>query len=259
MECSLIDCGPVSFPAYPDATATARALNPIADKMGRPVDELVTALRTGEIRSMMSAAPVNGKRATVWSAAYVKSLPDDSFLHVEADSRRFPYKDANGQVDLDRLRSQLPRISQSDLTDEERMVVEEKALRVLAANTEANDMHAIVFTDTAAFLTELMEDESGERMLPDESGWEMLPVSEERAGKTFSKANVAALEGIATQIHDLLTVAKGGGPKASEIGPMRSDAEDIADGGVDDAVEPAARSLTAVEMELRRRLQAAEV
>jgi len=54
LEVALIDVGPVSFPAYPDATATARALEPMAERLHRPVDELVTALKTGEIRSLLS-------------------------------------------------------------------------------------------------------------------------------------------------------------------------------------------------------------
>ena len=54
LEVVLIDVGPVTFPAYPDSTATARALDPIAEKLGRPVGELVTALKTGEIRSMLT-------------------------------------------------------------------------------------------------------------------------------------------------------------------------------------------------------------
>ena len=54
LEVALIDVGPVTFPAYPDATATSRALEPIAVRCGRPVDELVTALRSGEIRSLVA-------------------------------------------------------------------------------------------------------------------------------------------------------------------------------------------------------------
>jgi len=61
LEVALIDVGPVTFPAYPDATAATRsALEPIAKRSGKDVDELVTALRAGEIRSLLeppAAAP----------------------------------------------------------------------------------------------------------------------------------------------------------------------------------------------------------
>lgn len=53
LEVSLIDVGPVTYPAYPDATATSRALEPVAEKLGRPVNDLVAALASGEIRSLI--------------------------------------------------------------------------------------------------------------------------------------------------------------------------------------------------------------
>lgn len=53
LEVSLVDVGPVTYPAYPDATAAARALEPVASRVGRPVDELVSALKAGEIRSLL--------------------------------------------------------------------------------------------------------------------------------------------------------------------------------------------------------------
>jgi hypothetical protein len=54
LEVGLIDVGPVTFPAYPDATAAARALSPVADKLGKPVDRLVAALRDPvELRSLI--------------------------------------------------------------------------------------------------------------------------------------------------------------------------------------------------------------
>ena len=55
LEVQLIDVGPVTYPAYPDATAAARALTPLAEKMGREPGELVRAMKTGEIRSLVSA------------------------------------------------------------------------------------------------------------------------------------------------------------------------------------------------------------
>ena len=72
LEVALSDVGPVVFPAYPDATAASRALEPIAKRIGRPVDELVDAMARGEIRSMLhskEAPPMTESRAAgdvVW-------------------------------------------------------------------------------------------------------------------------------------------------------------------------------------------------
>lgn len=54
LEVSLQELGPVTMPAYPDTSAAARrALSPIAERVHRPVDELIEALKTGEIRSLV--------------------------------------------------------------------------------------------------------------------------------------------------------------------------------------------------------------
>ena len=54
LEVSLVEGGPCTFPAYPDATAAARALSPVADKLGKPVASLVAALRDPvELRSLI--------------------------------------------------------------------------------------------------------------------------------------------------------------------------------------------------------------
>lgn len=54
LEFKMLDIGPVTYNAYPDATATSRALQPVADKLGRNVDDLVSALGRGEIRSLIN-------------------------------------------------------------------------------------------------------------------------------------------------------------------------------------------------------------
>lgn len=64
----------------------------------------------------------------VWSTAYINDLPDASFLIVEGGGskdaegkttprslRHFPYRDADGKVDLPHLRNALARIPQSNL------------------------------------------------------------------------------------------------------------------------------------------------
>jgi HK97 family phage prohead protease len=81
----------------------------------------------------------------VWSTAYVNDLPDSAFLYVEdggqKDSegkttprslRHFPYKDANGDVDLPHLRNALARIPQSKLPAELKERLTKKAQALLA-------------------------------------------------------------------------------------------------------------------------------
>lgn len=83
----------------------------------------------------------------VWSAAYVNSLPDSSFLYIEPggskDSegkttprslRYFPVKDANGNVDLAHLRNALARIPQSNLPQAVKDRCTASAERMLNAN-----------------------------------------------------------------------------------------------------------------------------
>lgn len=83
----------------------------------------------------------------VWSTAYVNDLPDSAFLYIESggekDSdgkttprslRHFPYKDANGKVDLPHLRNALARIPQSNLPADVKKAVTAKAEKILAQN-----------------------------------------------------------------------------------------------------------------------------
>ena len=80
----------------------------------------------------------------VWSAAYIDSLPDSSFLHIEAGGkkdadnrtvprslRHFPYRDADGNVDLPHLRNALARIPQSNLPQGVKDAATAKAERIL--------------------------------------------------------------------------------------------------------------------------------
>lgn len=91
-------------------------------------------------------SPVDGgihERAT-WSTAYVNDLPDSAFLYVEKgekDSdgkttprslRHFPYKDANGSVDLPHLRNALARIPQSNVPSSVKAELTKKAQALLA-------------------------------------------------------------------------------------------------------------------------------
>ena len=56
LEIKLVEMGPVAFPAYPDSTAAARALQKVAAKLGHKPERMAEALKTGEIRSLIERA-----------------------------------------------------------------------------------------------------------------------------------------------------------------------------------------------------------
>lgn len=91
-----------------------------------------------------------GHRAQ-WTTAFMNDLPDSSFLYIEdggsKDSdgkttprslRHFPYKDADGNVDLPHLRNALSRIPQSNLPAEVKASLTKKAEKILAENSDAD-------------------------------------------------------------------------------------------------------------------------
>ena len=96
----------------------------------------------------------------VWSTAYMNDLPDSAFLYVESGGkkddqgkttprslRHFPYKDADGNVDMPHLRNALSRIPQSNLPADVKASLVKKAQRLLAAQDTDNDSDAGSDTD----------------------------------------------------------------------------------------------------------------
>jgi HK97 family phage prohead protease len=95
-----------------------------------------------------------GHRAQ-WTTAFMNDLPDSSFLYIEdggsKDSdgkttprslRHFPYKDADGKVDLPHLRNALSRIPQSNLPAEVKASLTKKAEKILAEQGDNDDEKA---------------------------------------------------------------------------------------------------------------------
>jgi hypothetical protein len=77
--------------------------------------------------------------AAVWTSAYVDSLPDSSFAFVDGKTRKLPYKDANGKVDLPHVRNALARLSQTQgIPDSEKASIKTK-LQSALKNTKAAD------------------------------------------------------------------------------------------------------------------------
>ena len=87
----------------------------------------------------------------VWSTAYQNNLPDSSFLYIEDGGkkdgegktvprtlRHFPYKDADGKVDLPHLRNALARIPQSKLPADVKKKLTAKAEKILAAQGDSD-------------------------------------------------------------------------------------------------------------------------
>lgn len=86
----------------------------------------------------------------VWSTAQVNDLPDSSFLYIESGGekdgdgrttprslRHFPYKDADGKIDLPHLRNAIARIPQSNAPGLNKDAVQKRAQKILADNTDA--------------------------------------------------------------------------------------------------------------------------
>ncbi|MGH8896333.1 MAG: XkdF-like putative serine protease domain-containing protein [Egibacteraceae bacterium] len=88
----------------------------------------------------------DGTDKATWSGAYVNDLPDSAFLHVEPGGekdedgktkprslRHWPYRDADGQVDLPHLRNALSRIPQTKgLSQDVRDRAQARAEKLLA-------------------------------------------------------------------------------------------------------------------------------
>lgn len=86
-------------------------------------------------------------RKAVWTTAYMNNLPDSSFLFVESGGkkdgegktvprgkRHFPYKDANGKVDLPHLRNAIARIPQSNAPGLNKDALQARARKLLSSN-----------------------------------------------------------------------------------------------------------------------------
>lgn len=88
----------------------------------------------------------------VWSTAFINDLPDTAFLYVEPGGekeagkttprslRHFPYRDAEGNIDLPHLRNAIARIPQSNaegLDDAKKKALQERARKLLGTADKA--------------------------------------------------------------------------------------------------------------------------
>ena len=96
--------------------------------------------KSGDVASGLAASSngentisANNIAEAQWTAAYVNNLPDSSFAVISSGGskdksgrtsprslRHLPYKDTNGAIDLAHLRNALARLSQTNLTNDEK-------------------------------------------------------------------------------------------------------------------------------------------
>lgn len=153
VDVGLFDVSVVTYPAYPDTQAAVREMRAeiaadhpeLLERAERAAEELLA-------EEIVDATDEYEMRET-WTDAEINDLPDSAFLYIEdggekdddgkttpRDLRHFPYKDAEGKVDLPHLRDALGRIPQSDLPDDVKTEVEAKAKKILEDNGgEKND------------------------------------------------------------------------------------------------------------------------
>ena len=98
-----------------------------------------------------------------WTTKYVNDLPDSSFLYIAPGGKKdesgktvprslryFPYKDANGKIDLPHVRNAIARIPQSNakgLTAAKKKALQEKLRKILDAENKKR-MGKFVLADT---------------------------------------------------------------------------------------------------------------
>jgi hypothetical protein len=82
----------------------------------------------------------------VWSTAYINDLKDSAFLHIEPGGekddegktkprslRHFPFKDKEGNINIDHVRNAIAQAPKSSLPEDVQQRVQEKARKILAA------------------------------------------------------------------------------------------------------------------------------
>ena len=100
---------------------------------------------------MLAMTQSGNVHGAVWTTAYENSLPNSSFAFVSEDgkTRKLPYKDANGKVDLPHVRNALARLNQTQgIPDDEKMKIKMMLLNSLKNTKGADDsvirtVHAI--------------------------------------------------------------------------------------------------------------------
>jgi len=126
------------------------------------------------------------KTFTEWSTAYVNTLPDSSFLYIQAGGkknsegkteplslRKLPYKDDKGKIDLPHLRNAIARAPQLVGTSEaDKKALQAKAQRLLAGAQKMSELSGY----EAAKLSEAMAviENAGLDVVDESKEWEHM-------------------------------------------------------------------------------------
>lgn len=112
--------------------------------------EVAHAQLLGKTARAEAEIEMRASHKAVWDTAYINQLPDSAFLYVAPGGtkdangrtvprslRSFPYKDAQGQVDMPHLRNALSRIPQSNLPAAVKDRCTQTAQRILDQQSKA--------------------------------------------------------------------------------------------------------------------------
>ena len=207
LEVALVDVGPCTFNAYPRATAEASmrtALEPVAKRIGREVDVLVTAMHAGEIRSL-----INGKEPNVETRAQTVSVawgPEDGIGDLMGDCED-AINGAGWQYCVYDVALTLDKIVVYDYIDGQYWV---------APITIGDDGEPVVSPPDAWTAVEsgwvaTSPDEVTERTLS------VLASVEQRAGARLSQASKDLVHKAMKSLRDLLGEAETESPEDSEV------------------------------------------
>lgn len=124
-----------------------------------------------ETPELQPVAQPYGSFKAVWSTATVNDLPDSSFLLIESGGekdeegktkprslRHFPYKDADGKVDLPHLRNAIARIPQAEIEgfDEAKQTALQDKARAILEKETAKEEKTEKGVDLAKLPTEIL-------------------------------------------------------------------------------------------------------
>lgn len=95
-------------------------------------------------------------QGATWTTAFVNSLPNSSFAFISEDgkTRKLPYKDADGKVDLPHVRNALARLNQTQgIPDEEKTKIRTKLQNALkSAKADGLDANSFHLTQTHSLI-----------------------------------------------------------------------------------------------------------
>ena len=99
LEVALADVGPVTYPAYLDTSVAARALERVAAKLKKPVDELVDAMRSGHIRSLIDAPAPTERTEPVFTFETREARAGKSISAATAETLRAAIRQIQSLLD----------------------------------------------------------------------------------------------------------------------------------------------------------------